>query len=344
VGEPWGFVNMSADGLVHVYDVDGSLLTSLESPQPTPYGAFGGYIASSDEFILVRDNGWGPFFLIEGRVHVFDYDWNLVTTLRSPDGQEYSAYGVEVAISGDLVVVGEHWATVDGLEKAGRAHIYDTDWNHIATLNAVEPQENAQFGEGVAIGGGIIVVGERRGDAEVINDGRAYVFDLEGNHIATLTSPEPEIGAQFGSRVDTDGEIVVLGELGASVDGFSKRGKVHVYQAGTVDFTSSGLTINPGSVSVGGECSNEGSMSGSHTVVLMINGDVEDEETVTLAPDESTTVSFDAPTSEKGTYSVEIEGLTGSYEVKGGIPGFPLESIVMGILVLMALWLTQRQR
>jgi hypothetical protein len=133
------------------------------------------------------------------------------------------------------------------------------------------------------------------------------------------------------------------------VDGFSKRGKVHVYQAGTVDFTSSGLTINPGSVSVGGavmisvECSNEGSMSGSHTVALMINGDVEDEETVTLVPDESTTVSFDAPTSEKGTYSVEIEGLTGSYEVKGGIAGFPVESLIVGLAVaILVLWARQR--
>jgi hypothetical protein len=75
----------------------------------------------------------------------------------------------------------------------------------------------------------------------------------------------------------------------------------------------------------------------------MIDGEVEDEETVTLAPDESTTVSFDAPTSEKGTYSIEIEGLTGSYEVKGGIPGFPVESLMAGLAVaILILWYCQR--
>ena len=36
--------------------------------------------------------------------------------------------------------------------SARRAHIYDTDWNLIASLNAVEPEENGQFGEHVAIG------------------------------------------------------------------------------------------------------------------------------------------------------------------------------------------------
>jgi hypothetical protein len=75
----------------------------------------------------------------------------------------------------------------------------------------------------------------------------------------------------------------------------------------------------------------------------MIDGEVEGEKTVTVDPDESTTISFDAPTSEKGTYSVEIDGLTGSYEVKGGIPGFPVESLIAGLAVaIIVLWFRQR--
>jgi DNA-binding beta-propeller fold protein YncE len=279
VGEPWGYVDISPDGLVHVYDVEGSLLTSLESPQHTPYGAFGGYVASDDEFILVGETGRLNAPLDEGSVYVFDYDWNLVTTLRSPDGQERSAFGILVEISGDHVVVAERWATVDGLEKAGRAHIYDTDWNLIASLQAVEPEENGQFGEEVAIGGGIVVVGERRGDAEVINEGRAYVFDLEGNLLASLIAPDPEVGAQFGSRVDTDGEVVVVGEGMASVDGFSKRGKVYVYGFGEP------AVVEP----------------------------VDEGEPV---------VEEEVEETKRG----------------GGIPGFPLESIILGVIAVIILW------
>jgi hypothetical protein len=283
VGEPLGYVGMSFAGLVHVYDFDGSLLTSLESPQPIPDGCFGQAIESSDEFILVRETGFDRP-LAEGSVYVFDYDWNLVTTLHSPDGQEYSHFGYSIAISGDHIVVGERWASVDGLEKTGRAHIYDTDWNLIASLQAEEPEANGQFGEHVAIGGGLVVVGERRGDVEVINEGRAYVYDLEGNLLASLNAPEPEVGAQFGWRVETDGEIVVVGEVEASVDGISKKGKAYVYGLG--------------------------------------------EPAVVEPVVEEPVVEEDAEETQSG----------------GGIPGFPYESIVIGILVVIVFWSLQKRR
>jgi hypothetical protein len=280
VGESYGFVGMSSVGLVYVYDIDGSLLTTLEPPQPIASGLFGSSVASGDEFILVGESGRPNAPLEEGSVYVFDYEWNLVTTLHSPDGQERSAFGYSVEISGDRVVVGERWASVDGLEKAGRAHIYDTEWNLIASLQAEEPEANGQFGEHVAIDGGLVIVGERRGDVEVINEGRAYVYDIEGNHIASLIAPEPEIGAQFGWRVDTDGEIVVVSEVSASVDGLSKKGKVHIFALGEP------AVVEP----------------------------VADEE-----PDEP--------------------------ESGGGIPGFPYESILLGIVsVIIVLWSIQRRR
>ena len=82
------------------------------------------------------------------------------------------------------------------------------------------------------IAGDLIVVGERKGDVEVMNEGKAYVYDLEGNLLATLVSPDPEIGAQFGYKVLTDGEIVFVDEVEASVDGESKAGKVHIFRLG----------------------------------------------------------------------------------------------------------------
>jgi hypothetical protein len=85
-------------------------------------------------------------------------------------------------------------------------------------------------------------------------------------------------------------------------------------------------------------------MSGSYTVTLKIDGGAEDQRSVTLGPDESTTISFDAPTSERGTYSVEIEGLTGSYEVRGGIPGFTIESVLIGLMLgVFIIWMSRRR-
>ena len=165
---------------------------------------------------------------------------------------------------------------------------------------------------------------------------------------ATLNAPEPTQGAEFGHIVVVRGEIIVVGDFGET-----NAGRVHIFQPGAAAFTSSGLTIDPSSVKAGDtvtvsvECSNEGSRSGSHTVTLKIDEEVEGEKTVTLDPDESTTVSFEVSATEEGSYSVDVNGLTGSDEVKKaqtGIPGFPIESIIAGlIIVLLAQWLYQRR-
>ena len=96
------------------------------------------------------------------------------------------------------------------------------------------------------------------------------------------------------------------------------------------------------------ECGNTGTVSGEYQVVLTINGAVEDEKTVTIGPDETTRVSFVVTAGEAGEYLVDVNGLSGSYDVEKaqtGIPGFPFESIVLSmVLAVLLLWLIQRKR
>jgi hypothetical protein len=118
-----------------------------------------------------------------------------------------------VAVSGDIVVVGEVLGSIEGYSKPGRAHIFTTDGTLLASLQAPEPTSSAWFGFAVAISGDIIVVSELYADPGGIeNAGRAHIFDSDGNHIEILQAPEPEAHNRFGFSVDTDGEIVVVGE------------------------------------------------------------------------------------------------------------------------------------
>lgn len=275
-------------GNVHVFDFEGVYMTTLSSPSTKTHGRFGWSLDASDEFIIVGEPGnmgtGKP--LTKGSVHVFDYDWNLVTTINVPEQGEQSYFGFSVSISDDIVVIGEIWADVDGHEKAGRAYIFDTGWTHLATLQAPVPEAIGEFGISVAVEGDLVVVGEFKGDVEVMNEGKAYVFDLEGNLISTLVSPEPTIGAQFGWRVDTNGEIVVVAEAEATVGGEKKAGKVHVFGLGEP--------------------------------------------------------AIEQPVPEEETTETESESES---EKSGGIPGFPLESIVLSIaLAVLVLWLIQRKR
>ena len=50
------------------------------------------------------------------------------------------------------------------------------------------------------------------------------------------------------------------------------------------------------------------------------------------------TVSFEVSAAEEGAYSVDVNGLSGSYEVRKaqtGIPGFPMESIIVGLVIML---------
>ena len=230
-GMEQGFIH---SGSVYEYTHEGVLIRNVTSPEMKPEGRFGQSLVADDNYILVGEPGQ----IADGRpvdigsVYVYDYDWNLVTTLQSPDQLERSFYGFSTSISNDYFVIGEHWATVEGHEKAGRAHIYDTDWNLVATLQSPTPEDNAEFGRDVVIKDNMVVVGERRGDVESMNEGKAYVFDLEGDLISTLISPAPFPGNQFGYSVETDGEIIVVCEADVEAGGVSKAGKVHVFSLG----------------------------------------------------------------------------------------------------------------
>ena len=225
---------VSHAGLVNIYDDKGDYIRNLTSPSKKPDGMFGYSIALNDEYILVGESGHIGRSMIPKvcSVYIYDYDWNHVTTLNAPNKEERTIFGISTSMSSDYVVVGEPWATVDGIEKAGKAHIFSTEWNHIATLQSPTPEALAEFGRDVAMGGDIIVVGERKADVDAMNEGKVYVYDLEGILVASLVSPESAVSAMFGYSVETDGEIIVVGETDAEVDGVSKAGKVYIFSLG----------------------------------------------------------------------------------------------------------------
>jgi hypothetical protein len=242
-------------------------------------------LAANEEFILVGEPGSTNYPDIIGSVHVFDYNWNLVKTIQAPEQVARTIFGKSIAIKGETVVIGEIWADVEGVERAGRAYIFDTDWNHLVTLQSTAPRAGGEFGRGTAIVGDLMVVGERRGDVISIKEGKAYVYDLDGNLLSTLASPEPAVGAQFGYKVATDGEIVVVADVEATVEGVSKAGKVHVFAPG--------------------------------------------------------------PGAEPEPEAVTTETKPASEEKKpgGGIPGFPYESIIFGLVTgAFVLWLIQQRQ
>ena len=60
---------------------------------------------------------------------------------------------------------------------------------------------------------------------------------------------------------------------------------------------------------------NTGGTEGTYTVVLKINGVKEAEKNVTIAAGKSQDVSFSVTKEQAGSYSVTVDGLSGSFTV-----------------------------
>lgn len=102
-------------------------------------------------------------------------------------------------------------------------------------------------------------------------------------------------------------------------------------------FTPSSLSISPLEVSVGETVStsvlvtNTGEEEGSYIVALKINEVIEETKEITLASG-SETVTFTTAKSEAGTYSVDVNGLSGSFMVKEvPLPSAPPPTTLEGV-------------
>ncbi len=113
------------------------------------------------------------------------------------------------------------------------------------------------------------------------------------------------------------------------------------------------LVINPATVNPNAEidisvnATNSGRTEEKYTITLKLNGTVETTREITLSPVSNQEVEFNVSKSIAGTYQVDVNGLTGSFEVKQP-PVTPTETeekssssnnglIVMGVVAGLAL-------
>ncbi|OGO23512.1 MAG: hypothetical protein A2144_00080 [Chloroflexi bacterium RBG_16_50_9] len=94
-------------------------------------------------------------------------------------------------------------------------------------------------------------------------------------------------------------------------------------------FTASGLTISPAQVNPGEpvnvsvNIANTGDLTGTYDVVLKINDRITSTRTVTVAGHASQKVTFATTQNVAGTYTVNIDGQTGTFTVKPPVTPVP---------------------
>jgi len=194
VGEPHAVVGHDAGkGRAHIYDLDGSLLASLESPSPGhEITNFGWAVDVGDDTAVVGevlgDAGNKP---MAGLAYIYSLDGRLIRRMQSPTPSAAGAFGNDVAICGAFIAVGEPRGAAGDSPGFGCVHIFNLTGGHLLTIPPPQGEETGYFGfpldaEGDTLATGDLLSGEG-GEAYA---GRVYA------HRINLTPAEEAEAAQ----------------------------------------------------------------------------------------------------------------------------------------------------
>lgn len=239
-------------GIAYVFDLNsatpGTPVFTLNNPTPEASDVFGYSVSISGTRVVVGAYQDKSLPGTSGSAYVFDVASATptvpVVTLHST---AMNTFGLAVSISGTRVVVGAHTDDA-GAADAGSAYVYDissaTPAVPVVTLNNPFPAASDWFGRAVAISGTRVVVTAWQDDAGAMNAGSAYVYDLTSATpavpVATLMSPTPDAGDEFGRAVAIDGTTVVVGALYDDITQVNE-GAVYLFGPHPLDQDSDGL-------------------------------------------------------------------------------------------------------
>lgn len=259
-------------GKVHLYSQEGEFIKTITSPDPKQIGYFGQSMKIGESQLYIAQYGYGGVDSIgPGYVYVYDHQGVHLNTIEAPEPEDLAMFGNSISVSGDMLVIGEMQATVDGLEEAGKVHIYNTEGDFIRTILPPNPYTNARFGGDVAISGNTIVVGEYQGHINPpLREGKAYVFDIDGTLLQTLTAPDPSPRGAFGMAVDIQDDVIVIGECWAEVEGKTDCGRLHVYKLGAPEKTQDPIEEEPTPVTDDPEPEPKGGIPGYSALSIIV--------------------------------------------------------------------------
>jgi hypothetical protein len=138
--------------------------------------------------------------------------------LLASDGSAGDGFGTDVAISGNVILVGASLDDDQGV-MSGSAYAFVKDgagnWVEEAKLIPADSTANTLFGASIVFDGQTAVIGASHDDQLAIDSGAAYVFkrDSNGNWLehAKLKASDASYSTLFGSAVSQSGAQVIIG-------------------------------------------------------------------------------------------------------------------------------------
>ena len=211
-------------------------------------GGLGGAVALAGDTLVIGAAGTDVDAETRavGAVSIFHRDdggWVPEATILSPVIREQTAFGTDVALSGDTLFVAARQDSQAGagidpepggmLERSGAAHVYrrqpDGSWELEATFKSPTPHTDQEFGDAVAIEGDRIAVGARfehhpdPGDEPNTRAGAVYIYERSGRtwSLSMVVRPDPhDPDDHFGTAVALHDDLLVVGAVTEQSDDY----------------------------------------------------------------------------------------------------------------------------
>jgi WD40 repeat protein len=286
-----------------------------------------------------------------------------ITKLKPNDGAPGDYFGISVALSGSLALVGSHLDTDNG-QDSGSAYLFNaTTGQQIAKLKPEDGAAGDRFGFSVALSGNTALVGNYLDDDNGSDSGSAYLFNIHtGNQIAKLTPDDGAAGDNFGYAIALSGNSALIGS-GLDDDNGEDSGSAYLFaqdlltpdpvSGGTIAFTPvrTGFSITlddiPSIANTGGPGSvihvTGFSFTGPDAALFALPGYTD----VTLTAGAFDTIAYDLMflgSNRIGDYAATLTLFTDSGDVTYTVNASVIpEPTTLALLALMG-WLSARRR
>ncbi len=196
-------------------------------------GDFGSSAAMDGTVAIIGSSSYG----LGGLAYILRHDgasWTEEATLVASDGAPGDGFGGLVAIHGDVAIAGA--AGDDDLgDKSGSAYVFRFDgseWLEETKLLAPDGTNKDYFGQSVAVGSNVLVVGAPGDDDMGLQSGSVYVFVFDGsswNLDVKLTASDGTGSDEFGNAVAIRKNLMIVGAR--DVDGpYSSIGAAYIFR------------------------------------------------------------------------------------------------------------------
>lgn len=224
-------------GGVYLADLQSSTIRELRVPSLSSEPFLPTSVAIDEQYIVVgssEERFQGVWR--NGAVRIFDrHTGDYLRTLIPDHLTQNGTFGMSVGVSDGQVIVGAPNYRSDGVPGLGAAFLFDAcTGSLVAQLQAPGYVVYEQFGMSVAIGSGVVAVGEPNYSESTIWHGRVCAFDSEtGNLLYQRVSFAPAFLQYFGMDLSISEGRLHVGATGDQRGGSNRSGAVFSYDVRT---------------------------------------------------------------------------------------------------------------